>query len=121
MIWPLIIATLVNIGNAFFDSWRMKKNIRIAHALTALLYGVVCALVALWFGNILYAIPMLFIRPVVFDPLLNVLNKLHPFHVSMTTTSVIDKWERKITKNGFVQWLIWVGLTAVSIWLIQVL
>lgn len=118
----IVLAVFFNIINAGLDWYRIGKNIKINHTINAVVYTALCALCAYAFANLWYIIPMLFIRPVVFDPLLNMFRKLHPFHVSLTTTSVIDKWEVKLLgTNGFVHWLIWLGLTVLSVVLINVL
>jgi hypothetical protein len=117
----IIIAIFLNVAHAIIDGYMIKKNIKINHTLGATIYLIVCVVVCLLFADLWHVIPMLCIRPVVFDPLLNIFRGLNPFHVSMTTTSVIDKWERKVTTNGFVQWLIWMGATILSIVLINVL
>lgn len=121
MIWPLAIAVAINIGHAFYDARKMKKNIRIRHGVTGVLYFLTCVFVAICFENIWFTIPMLLIRPVVFDPVLNMATNHNPFHVSMTTTSLIDKWERRITTNGVKQWLGWLAATGISITLIYIL
>lgn len=118
----IVIAVFLNIVNAVIDWYRIKKNIRIDHRINAGVYTVLCVVACLLFTNLWYVIPMLLIRPVVFDPLLNILRKLNPFHVSMTTTSVIDKWEVKLLgTNGFLHWIVWLGLTVLSIVLINIL
>jgi hypothetical protein len=117
----LIIAIIVNIAMAGLDYYRIKNNMKINHTINAFAYLLICCGVCLTHANLWYVIPMLLIRPVIFDPLLNIFRGLNPFHVSMTTTSVIDKWERKVTTNGFVQWLVWLGATILSIVLINVL
>lgn len=122
MIYALLIAVALNIINAFIDSIRIKKNIRINHTVNAVVYLVLCIGSGIALGNIWFVIPMLFIRPVVFDVLLNILRGLNPFHVSITTTSVIDKWEVKLLgTNGIIHFLVWVGLTVLSVVLINVL
>lgn len=127
MIWTLIIAVILNVIHAFIDGARIKSNLKkgikkdINHLPGAIIYSVLCGIVALVFGNIWYLIQMLFIRPVFYNPLLSILRFLPLFYVSLTTTSKVDQAMNMITENGFVQWLIWVWLTAVSIWLIQVL
>ena len=119
MIWIILIAILINTGLAFYDSYRMKNNYRISHGVNAGVYVILCVITALLFGNIWYAVPMLLIRPVVFDPVLNMANNLNPFHQSMTTTSIMDKMERKLFgSNGFLPWLMYLILFAVSVILI---
>lgn len=124
MQWIIVIAAFLNIIDAFVDAYRIKKREKkdgkdIDHTPGWIIYTIVCAIIALLFGNIFYSVPMLFIRPVVFDPVLNVLRGKYIFYVSRTTTSVIDRIENKITKDGFHQWLIWIGLTVLSIWLVS--
>ena len=112
----IVIAVFLNLLMAMIHYVMIDRNKKIQHAWWAAGYLVICALCAHLFANIWYIFPMLFVRPVVFDPVLNMARKLHPFHVSLTTTSVIDKWEVKlIGTNGFVHWLIWLGLTVVSV------
>lgn len=122
MIIPLSIAAMLNILLAYYDSYRMKENRRIQHGVNALIYAAICVCIALVYGNVWYALPMILIRPIIFDPVLNMFNQKNPFHVSLTTTSIIDKWERKVLgNNGFVHWLVAVGLFIISVLLIWLL
>lgn len=117
----IVIAVFLNLAHAMIDAYRISKSKKdIVHWPGAAIYLSLCLLSAYVFANVWYVIPMLFIRPVVFDPLLNMFRSLNPFHVSMSTTSVIDKYEvRLLGTNGFVHWLVWLGLTVTSVILLK--
>lgn len=112
----IVLAVFINIAMAGFDYYRISNNKKINHTVNAIVYTALAALCAYLFANLWYIIPMLLLRPVVFDVLLNVFRGLNPFHVSLTTTSVIDKWEVKLLgTRGWLHWLVWLGLSIVSI------
>lgn len=82
--------TGINIGLARYDAWRIKRNIRIRHAINAILY---CLLILPFYNHlsIYNALGILLIRIPVFNTALNVFRGLPATYISQTTTSIIDK------------------------------
>lgn len=121
MTTTIVIAIFLNVVMAFIHAYKIGKNQKIEHGYWAAGYFIICLGVCLLMTEWYYIFPMLLIRPVVFDPLLNILRKREPFEVSLTTTSIIDQWEvRLLGGNGFLHWGAWVVLTIISIVLINV-
>lgn len=67
---------LINLAMAWWHSRLIKQHKKIRHGLWAALYilaiGAVCVLMKNWY----FGPALLFIRPLTFDPFLNVLRKL---------------------------------------------
>lgn len=76
---------------ALYDAWRIRKNIRIRHAINAIAY---CGLIFLFYNLLdFYAIVgLLLLRIPVFNTALNIFRGLPADHISYTTTSIIDKY-----------------------------
>lgn len=123
MTTSIVIAVFLSLVHAFIDFSRIKDKTGgpdINHLPGAIIYSVICLGAAIAFAEWFYVFPMIFIRPVVFDPVLNLLRKKKPFEVSLTTTSKVDQLELKyLGTNGFVHWIFWVGLTVVSVILVN--
>jgi hypothetical protein len=85
-----LLFTGINIGLARYDAWRIKHNIRIRHAINALLY---CILLIPFYRclSIYNLIGLLLIRIPVFNTCLNVFRGLSATYISHTTTSIVDK------------------------------
>lgn len=90
--------TGINIGLARYDAWKIKRNMRIRHAVNSILY---CLLVAPFYSHLsLFGLAGLFIlRIPVFNTFLNVFRGHPATHISHTTTSIIDKTTNKVVKK----------------------
>lgn len=93
------------IAHAYYNYYRisiLKRNIK--HGLESLLYGGVCILftlifaISVWLDCIILCV---FIRYSYFDSFLNKFRGLPFLHESKTTTSIIDKIERKFIEFIF--------------------
>ena len=124
MTTSIVIAVFLSLVHAFVDFSRIDKKMGgadINHLPGAIAYAVICLACAILFAEWFYVFPMIFIRPVVFDPVLNLLRKKKPFEVSLTTESKVDQLELKyLGTNGLVHWLFWIGLTVVSVILVNI-
>ena len=89
---------LANIGLAYYDSWRIKNNLRIRHGVNAVVYIL---LIAIFFKmlTITKVIGLLMIRIPVFNTALNIFRDLPPIYLSRSTTSIIDKITNPIIRK----------------------
>ena len=112
----LILFIGINIGLARYDAYRIKNNVRIRHAINALVYiGLMIPFIK-WL-TITKILGLLLIRIPVFNTTLNIFRGLPPTYLSTTTTSIIDQIMNKyIEKIGY--WTYNVIIFAISIILI---
>lgn len=102
---------------ALYDAWRIKRHIRIRHAINALVY---CGLILLFYSWLdFYAIAgLLLLRIPVFNTSLNVFRGLPANHISYTTTSIIDKYFTNPVVKAIGYWPYNVILLLISILLV---
>ena len=97
----ILLFTGINIGLARYDAWKIKRNMRIRHAINSIVY---CLLVLPFYNYLsIYGLLGLFLlRIPVFNTSLNVFRGHPPTHISHTTTSIIDKiMNRVVEKMGY--------------------
>lgn len=100
-----VIFAMVVISHAYYNYYRisiLKRNIK--HGLESILYGGICVLltlifaISIWFDCIILCVS---VRYSYFDPFLNKFRGLSFLYESKTTTSIIDKIEKKIIEFIF--------------------
>ena len=91
-----LIFTAINIALGWWHARLIKQNRPIKHGWWGLGYVVAAGVVTFLLKDWILFILLLLIRKVVFDLSLNIFRGLPPFHVSLTTTSILDKLQRKI-------------------------
>ena len=91
----------INIGLARYDAYRIKNNIRIRHAINALIYTGFILVFWKWL-TITKILGLLLIRIPIFNTALNVFRDLPATYLSKSTTSIIDQIMNKyIIKIGY--------------------
>lgn len=111
MIQLLFIA--LNIGLAWYHAKLIRENKPIYHGWWAAGFLAIAGIVSLLAGSWILFILLCLERLVVFNVALNVFRGLPPFHVSLTTTSILDKLQRKLVgTNG---WIVPLIVTVVCI------
>jgi hypothetical protein len=88
----------INIGLAKYDAYRIKNNIRIRHAINAIIYVGLIMLFYKWL-TLLKILGLLLIRIPVFNTFLNIFRGKPADYLSSTTTSIIDQIMNKHIKN----------------------
>ena len=88
----------INIGLAKYDAYRIKHNIRIRHAINAIIYVAIMG-IFYKFLTVYKILGILLVRIPVFNTSLNVFRGLPADHISYTTTSIIDQLTNKIVKK----------------------
>lgn len=97
----IIVFVLINIGLAKYDAYKIKRHLRIRHAVNAIVYVVCIAIFYKWL-TITKVFGLLLIRIPVFNTALNVFRGHPANHVSHTTTSIIDQLTNRIViKIGY--------------------
>jgi hypothetical protein len=91
-----LIFVAVNIAMAWWHAKLIKENRPIKHGWWGLAYVVAAAATSFISKDWILFILLLLIRKLVFDLSLNIFRGLPPFHISLTTTSIIDKLQRKL-------------------------
>lgn len=97
----VLLFTGINIGLARYDAWKIRRNIRIRHAINSIIY---CLMVAPFYNCLpIYSLLGLFLlRIPVFNTCLNIFRGHPATHISHTTTSIIDKTMNKVVqKTGY--------------------
>jgi len=95
----LIIAfVLINIGLAKRDAYKIKRNLRIRHAINSIVYLICIAVFYKWL-TITKVFGILLIRIPVFNTALNVFRGHPAHHISHTTTSIIDQTTNKVVQK----------------------
>lgn len=101
----------INIALAVWHAQLIKQNRPIYHGWWSLGYGVAAGIVSLIAKDWILFILLLLERKLVFDIALNVFRGKPFFYVSATTTSILDKWQRKLFGlNGLLPAVILAGL-----------
>ena len=91
----------INIGLARYDAYRIKNNIRIRHAVNALIYVGLILVFWKWL-TVAKILSLSLIRIPIFNTALNVFRGLPATYLSKTTTSIIDQIMNKyIVKIGY--------------------
>lgn len=112
----LLLFIGINIGLARYDAYRIKNNIRIRHAINALIYVGLIMLFYKWLTP-LKILSLLLVRIPIFNTFLNIFRGLPATYLSTTTTSIIDQIMNKhIKKVGY--WNYSVGLFVLAGFLI---
>jgi hypothetical protein len=112
----LILFIGINIGLARYDAYRIKNNIRIRHAINALIYVGLILLFWKWL-TIAKILGILLLRIPIFNTALNVFRGIPADYLSKTTTSIIDQiMNRHIERVGY--WNYSVGLFVLAGFLI---
>jgi hypothetical protein len=105
MIIFLIIAIVLNIGLAWFDSRKINNGLIINHKANAIEYVLYCALVYIAYSNVYFTMTLLFTRVIVFNIALNLFRGLRWSYMPLKPASFIDKLNQKIFKqNGIVMY-----------------
>ena len=114
----LILFIGINIGLARYDAYRIKNNIRIKHAINALIYVGLILLFWKWL-TIAKILGILLLRIPIFNTALNVFRGRPADYLSKTTTSIIDQIMNKyIEKIGY--WKYSIGLLVLAGFLIYI-
>jgi hypothetical protein len=97
----LLLFIGINIGLARYDAYRIKNNIRIRHAINALVYVGFMLPFYRWL-TIPLVLGLLLIRIPVFNTALNIFRGKPANWISHTTTSIIDQTMNKyVEKIGY--------------------
>jgi hypothetical protein len=97
----IIVFVLINIGLAKYDAYKIKRHLRIRHAINAIVYVLCIAVFYKWL-TITKVFGLLLIRIPVFNTSLNIFRGHPAHHISHTTTSIIDQRTNKIVmKMGY--------------------
>jgi len=108
----LLLFIGINIGLARYDAYRIKNNIRIRHAINALIYVGLILIFYKWL-TITKILGLLLIRIPIFNTSLNIFRGKPADYLSSTTTSIIDQLMNKhIERVGY--WNYNVGLIVLS-------
>lgn len=114
----LILFIGINIGLARYDAYRIKNNIRIRHAVNALIYTGIMLLFWKWL-TIVKILGILLLRIPIFNTALNIFRNKPADYLSTTTTSIIDQIMNKyIEKIGY--WKYSIGLLVLAGFLIYI-
>lgn len=115
----LLIFIGINIGLARYDAYRIKNNIRIRHAINALIYVGLILIFYKWL-TIFKVFALLLIRIPVFNTSLNLFRGKPANWLSYTTTSIIDQYftNKIIEKIGY--WTYNILLILISIILLYI-
>lgn len=95
MIPAIMICFAFNVLNALHDAWRIKKHLKIKHWINGTLYLIVVA-VCSFIWSWLLILPLLCLRPLVFDSLLNIFRGNDLDYQPENPESVIDDWENRL-------------------------
>jgi hypothetical protein len=85
----------INIGLAKYDAYKIKRHLRIRHAINAIVYLLCIAVFYKWL-TITKVFGLLLIRIPVFNTSLNIFRGHPAHHISHTTTSIIDQHTNKV-------------------------
>lgn len=97
----LVLFVGINIGLAQYDAYRIKNNIRIRHAINALIYVGLMIPFLKWL-TVAKILGILLLRIPVFNTSLNLFRGKPASYLSSTTTSIIDQIMNKyIEKIGY--------------------
>jgi hypothetical protein len=97
----IIVFVLINIGLAKYDAYKIKRHLRIRHAINAIVYLLFIAVFYKWL-SITKVFGLLLIRIPIFNTSLNIFRGLPANHISHTTTSIIDQLTNKLVmKIGY--------------------
>lgn len=102
----------LNVAIAYHHSRLIKQNRRIYHGWWAAGIG---AVIALWgLLNIWYVPVMFLVRLIIFSPVLAKFRGLPWSYSSLTSTSIIDKWERKLFGTWSEKMQVYAGLLFIA-------
>ena len=100
----IIVFIGVNILLAFYDSYRIKNNLRIRHGINAIIYCIIIALFFNWL-SVTKVLGLLLIRIPIFNTFLNIFRGLPYDYLSSSTTSIIDRiMNNFIKKIGYLRY-----------------
>ena len=85
----------INIGLAKYDAYKIKRNLRIRHAINSIIYAVCIAIFYKWL-TVYKVVGLLLVRIPVFNTTLNIFRGHPAHHISHTTTSIIDQRTNKV-------------------------
>lgn len=98
-----LLFTALNIIIAWWHARLIKQQRPIKHGWWGLAYIIAAGVASFIAKDWILLVLLLLNRKLVFDISLNLFRGLPPFHVSLTTTSIVDNWQRKIFgRNGFI-------------------
>jgi hypothetical protein len=104
IVYSLILFFLffgINIGLAKYDAYKIKRNLRIRHAINSIIYIACIAIFYKWL-TVYKVVGLLLIRIPVFNTALNLFRGHVANHISHTTTSIIDQRTNKVVmKIGY--------------------
>lgn len=86
----IVFFLAVNLLMAYYDAWRIQRNMRIRHAINTLVYCTFIAIFWKWM-TIVKILGLLLIRIPVFNTALNYFRDLPFIYLSRSTTSIVDK------------------------------
>jgi hypothetical protein len=88
----------INIGLAKIDAYKIKRHLRIRHAVNAVVYLAIMGIFYKFF-TVYKVFGILLVRIPVFNTALNVFRGLPADHISHTTTSIIDQCTNSIVQK----------------------
>lgn len=93
IVYGLILFCLfavINIGLARYDAYKIKRNLRIRHAINAIVYVAIISIFYKWL-TVYKVVGLLLVRIPVFNTSLSIFRGLPANYISQTTTSIIDQ------------------------------